>query len=133
MIDRNGNKRKFRSSTIFHLFMEGVLDRNQDTDLIDRIYREHIRNPEEFWTPYPFPSMAVNDPTCGGHVTANCWGYYTMGLIVDRGGLLSGVGQGVAVDGEGEVGVGHGFAQKNEVRGIIRKLHIGFRGLGLIC
>ena len=83
-IDRNGNKRKFRSSTIFHLFMEGVLDRNQDTDLIDRIYREHIRNPEEFWTPYPFPSMAVNDPSCGGHVTANCWGYYTMGLIVER-------------------------------------------------
>ena len=103
---RNGFYRRFRTGEI-------------PQDEIDRIYREHIRNPEEFWTPYPFPSMAVNDPSCGGHVTANCWGYYTMGLIVDRGGLLS--------------GVGHGFAQKNEVRGIIRKLHIGFRGLGLIC
>ena len=83
-IDRSGRKRKYRSSTIFHLFMEGVLDPGEDADMIDRIHREHIRNPEEFWTPYPFPSMAVNDPSCAGHGTANCWGYYTMGLIVER-------------------------------------------------
>ena len=63
-VDRNGNQRKYKSK------------------LIERIYREHIKNPEEFWTPYPFPSMAVNDPSCEGHRTANC--YYTQGLIVLR-------------------------------------------------
>ena len=82
--DRNGNLRKYKSSTIFHLFLEKVLDPAKDADLIGRIYREHLKNPEEFWTPYPFPSMAVNDPSCARHADRNCWGYYTMGLIVLR-------------------------------------------------
>ena len=82
--DRNGNLRKYRSSTIFHLFMERVLDKDQDADLIGRVYNEHIKNPDEFWTPYPFPSMAVSDPSCAHHISNNCWGYYTMGNIVIR-------------------------------------------------
>lgn len=83
-VDRNGKQRKFLSSTIFHLFMERVLDPVADKDKIDRIYKEHIKNPQEFWTPYPFPSMAINDPSCAKHATLNCWGYYTQGLIVLR-------------------------------------------------
>ncbi len=82
--DRNGNLRKYKSSTIFHLFLEKVLDPAKDAALIGRIYREHLKNPDEFWTPYPFPSMAVNDPSCARHADRNCWGYYTMGLIVLR-------------------------------------------------
>ncbi len=83
-VDRNGNKRKYKSSTIFHLFLEKVLDKEEDKDVIERIYKEHIKNPEEFWTPYPFPSMAINDPSVEGHKDFNCWGYYTQGLIVLR-------------------------------------------------
>lgn len=83
-VDRQGNKRKYRSSAIFHLFLEGVLDPEEDRETIDRIYREHIQNPDEFWTPYPFPSMALSDPSVEGHKTFNCWGYYTQGLIVLR-------------------------------------------------
>ncbi len=83
-VDKNGNKRRYKSSTIFHLFIEKVLDKNEDKDLIERIYKEHIKNPEEFWTGYPFPSMAINDPSCEGHKEFNCWGYYTQGLIVLR-------------------------------------------------
>lgn len=83
-VDRNGNKRKYKSSTIFHLFLEKVLDKEEDKDIIERIYKEHIKNPEEFWTEYPFPSMAINDPSVEGHKDFNCWGYYTQGLIVLR-------------------------------------------------
>ena len=83
-VDKNGQKRKYLSSTIFHLFLEGVLDREEDAELIDRIYKRHISNPEEFATPYPYPSMAVNDPSCKGHANANCWGYYSQGLIALR-------------------------------------------------
>lgn len=83
-VDRNGNKRKYKSSTIFHLFMERVLDKNEDRELIERIYNEHIKNPDEFWTEYPFPSMAINDPSTKNHDDFNCWGYYTQGLIVLR-------------------------------------------------
>jgi len=83
-VDKYGNKRRYRSSTIFHLFLEKVLDKREDKALIERIYNEHIKNPDEFWTPYPFPSMAINDPSVPTHKKFNSWGYYTQGLIVLR-------------------------------------------------
>ena len=83
-VDRHGNKRKFLSSTIFHLFMEGVLDPVTDAELIRELYERHIANPSEFATPYPFPSMAICDPSCEGHRNFNCWGYYSQGLIALR-------------------------------------------------
>lgn len=85
-VDRNGNKRKYKSSAIFHLFLEKVLDKEDKDDnlIINRIYNEHIKNPEEFWTSFPFPSMALNDASIEGHKDFNCWGYYTQGLIVLR-------------------------------------------------
>lgn len=82
--DRNGRLRKYKSSTIFHLFLEGVLDPNEDDTLIWEIYTRHIKNPEEFWTPYPFPSMAANDPSFRKHTSSNCWGYFSEGLIALR-------------------------------------------------
>lgn len=83
-VDKNGNKRPYRSSTILHLFMEHVLDPKTDRELINRIYGEHIKNPNEFWTPYPFPSMAADDPSTKGHRDRNCWGYFSQGLIALR-------------------------------------------------
>ncbi len=78
-VDKNGRQRKYLSSTVFHLFMERVLDKNEDAELIREIYERHISNPEEFATPYPYPSMAINDASCEGHKDFNCWGYYTQG------------------------------------------------------
>ena len=83
-VDRNGKKRKYLSSTILHLFLERVLDKERDSEIIDRIYREHIKNPKEFWTAYPIPSMAISDPSVEAHATFNCWGYYTQATIVLR-------------------------------------------------
>ena len=83
-VNSRGEKRKYLSSTVFHLFMEGVLDVKEDAEIIKGIYERHISNPDEFATPYPYPSMAVNDPSCEGHDTFNCWGYYTQGLIALR-------------------------------------------------
>ena len=62
-VDKNGNKRKYLSCSVFHLFMEGVLDSREDADLIAKIYRRHLSNPDEFATPYPYPSMAISDPS----------------------------------------------------------------------
>lgn len=83
-VDKHGKQRKFLSSTLFHLFMEGVLDPEADAPLIGALYGRHIANPLEFDTPYPYPSMAISDPCCRGHAEANCWGYYTEGLIALR-------------------------------------------------
>lgn len=83
-VDKYGNKRKYLSSTILHLFLEGVLDKNEDKDLIDKIYNLHIKNENEFYTPYPFPAMAVNDPSWISHKMPNSWGYYSQALIALR-------------------------------------------------
>lgn len=83
-VDKNRNKRRYLSSTVFHLFMEGVLDKSEDAEMIKEIYERHISNPKEFATPYPYPSMAICDPSCKDHVKSNCWGYYSQGLIALR-------------------------------------------------
>ena len=83
-VDKMGNKRKYLSCTVFHLFIEGVLDPESDADIINEIYKRHISNPNEFATPYPYPSMAMNDLSIKGHADRNCWGYYTQGLTALR-------------------------------------------------
>lgn len=83
-VDKKGNKRRYLSSTVFHLFLEDVLDKDEDADIIKIIYERHISNPDEFATPYPYPSMAISDPSVSGHAEKNCWGYYTQGLIALR-------------------------------------------------
>lgn len=83
-VDKQGNQRKYLSCTIFHLFMEGVLDPEADHALIGKIYHQYIANDHHFATPYPFPSMSVSDPSWKKHQDHNCWGYYSQGLIALR-------------------------------------------------
>lgn len=83
-VDKNGNKRKYKTCAIFHLFMEGVLDKDIDGYIIRDIYEKHISRPDEFATPYPYPSMAINDPSVKDHANFNCWGYYSQALIALR-------------------------------------------------
>lgn len=83
-VDKNNCKRKYLSSTIFHLFMERVLDKEKDSHIIDEIYTRHIKNPDEFWTEYPFPSMAASDKSFKKRTEFNCWGYFSQGLIAQR-------------------------------------------------
>lgn len=83
-VDKHGKKRKYLSCTVFHLFMEGFLDINEDAEIINAIYEKHINNPKEFKTEYPFPSMAACDPSVRTDVKANCWGYFSQALIALR-------------------------------------------------
>ncbi len=83
-VDKNGKMRKIKSSTIFHLFQEGVLDAKEDAELISELYTRHIKNPEEFWTPCPFPSVAYCDAVTTEHESYNCWGYFCQLLIYLR-------------------------------------------------
>ena len=84
-VDKHGNQRKYLSCTVLHLFQEGVLDPAEDAEVIGQIVRRHLKNPEEFWTAYPFPSMAISDPTWKEHIKEhNCWGYWSMALTALR-------------------------------------------------
>ena len=83
-VDKLGNKRKYLSSTIFHLFLEGVLDKEKDKIIIDDLYNHHIKNTNEFWTNYPFPSMSISEKNIENYKKPNSWGYYSQALIALR-------------------------------------------------
>ncbi len=45
-----------------------------DQTLFDKIWGCHLGNPEGFWTPFPFPSIAINDPSFVRPIPGNSWG-----------------------------------------------------------
>ena len=67
-------------------FMEHVLDKDEDAEVINRIYEGHLKNPNEFWTAYPFPATAISDPYWQNlkNPVSNNWGYYTQTLTLQR-------------------------------------------------
>ena len=79
-IDRSGNMRKHCSIHIANLFQEHLLD----GDMAERIYNRYMKNTNEFWTPYPFPSMSVSDPGFAQTKDGNCWSFYSQGLTALR-------------------------------------------------
>ena len=84
--DKNG-LRKYRSSQIFHLFQERVLDKKRDKELIDIIYNKYLKNENEFYTNYPFPSISISDPSNKENRMPNSWGYYSEALTALRASL----------------------------------------------
>ena len=79
-VDAKGQKRKFLSIAISNVFTEKVLTQGE----FDVIYNRHMKNPEEFWTAWPFPSMAVNSECIRNHAPSNCWGYFSQALTALR-------------------------------------------------
>ena len=51
--------------------------------MADRFVKEHLLNPEEFWTKMPLPSVAVNDPLFR-NVTTNNWSGQAEALTYQR-------------------------------------------------
>ena len=51
--------------------------------MADSFIREHLLNPQEFWTRIPLPSIAVNDP-CFRNINFNNWGGQPQGLTYQR-------------------------------------------------
>lgn len=55
-----------------------------DQSLFELIFKRHIINPEEFWTPYPLPSIAINDPMFDKNLPENSWGGASQALAALR-------------------------------------------------
>ncbi len=79
-VDKHGKRRRIKSIAITNVILEDVCS----PALVDEIYERHLANPEEFATPYPFPSLAMNDPRTRPHKHNNDWGYFSMGLTALR-------------------------------------------------
>lgn len=51
--------------------------------MAERFVKEHLLNPDEFWTPMPLPSVAANDPQFR-NITANNWSGQPEALTYQR-------------------------------------------------
>ena len=51
--------------------------------MADRFVKEHLLNPSEFWTPFPLPSVAANDPAFR-NAPENNWSGQPEGLTYQR-------------------------------------------------
>jgi len=79
-VDRHGNKIKCKSISIGNLFCESLLD----TDMAKSIFDRYLSNPNEFGTPFPYPSISISDPKWIQDRTGNSWGFYSQGLTTLR-------------------------------------------------
>lgn len=72
--------RKYRTEHITRLFLNKVVDR----ELFDRIYNRYFTDENEFFSPYPIPSVSVSDPSFNAEHPKNCWGGNTQMLTLLR-------------------------------------------------
>jgi len=79
-VDAAGDFVRIRGDVITRVLGEHVVDQA----LFDRIYERHIRNPDAFWTPYPLPSIAADDPAFVGRLPVNSWGGAAQALTALR-------------------------------------------------
>ena len=83
-VDAQGNFNRVRADQITRVLGEHVVEQA----LFERIYTRHIVNPEAFWSPYPLPSVALNDPHFvrlpDGSLPLNSWGGASQALTALR-------------------------------------------------
>lgn len=79
-LDAENNFVRIRGDVLTRVFGEHVVD--QVT--FDRIYERHIKNPASFWTPYPLPSIAADDPAFVKKLPRNSWGGASQALTALR-------------------------------------------------
>lgn len=79
-VDRHGRMRKIRSISITNVISEGVME----PALANEVFERYLHNENEFWTPYPFPSVSSSDPLWVQNLPGNSWGFYAQGLTALR-------------------------------------------------
>ena len=58
-VDAQNRFVRVRSTAILGVLGEHVVD----AELFETVWRRQVHNPTAFWAPYPFPSIALDDPT----------------------------------------------------------------------
>ncbi|MBN2410139.1 alpha-L-rhamnosidase [candidate division KSB1 bacterium] len=79
-LDKNNRFIRIKGDALTRVLSEHVVDQN----LFELVYNQNIKNPEAFWTPYPLPSIAVNDPAFVKDITRNSWGGASQALTALR-------------------------------------------------
>ncbi len=79
-VDSDNQFVRLRGDVLTRVLGEHVVDQ----PLFERIYARHIKNENAFWTPYPLPSIAADDPQFVRDLPANSWGGASQALTALR-------------------------------------------------
>lgn len=79
-VDCEGQFVRVRGDVLTRVFGEHVVDQ----PMFERIYERHIKDTDAFWTPYPLPSIAANDPLFVTSLPRNSWGGAAQALTALR-------------------------------------------------
>ncbi|AJY75338.1 MGH1-like glycoside hydrolase domain-containing protein [Paenibacillus beijingensis] len=77
------NKNQFvrvKGDIITRILGEHVVDQ----EMFERIFHRHICNPERFWSPFPFPSIALDEPAFNHDFSSNAWSGASQALTALR-------------------------------------------------
>jgi hypothetical protein len=85
-LDTGGRFIRVRSDVISRVLGEHVLklDDASDRRIFDAVWTRQMHNPTAFWAPFPFPSIALDDPAFVRPIPRNSWGGATQALTALR-------------------------------------------------
>jgi hypothetical protein len=79
-VDKNDRFVRIKTDALSRVLGEHV----PDDKLFAELWRRHMREPAEFWTAYPFPSIAANDAQFDTKPRRNSWGGPSQALTALR-------------------------------------------------
>ncbi len=79
-IDSHDRFVRIRGDLITRVMGEHVVD----SKLFEEVWRKQLHNPSAFWTAYPFPSIAADDPAFVRPIPRNSWGGASQALTALR-------------------------------------------------
>lgn len=84
--DANGQFVRVRSDVISRVMGEHVLKLEilPDRKIFESVWEKQLHNPKAFWAPFPFPSIALDDPTFVRPIEPNSWGGPSQALTALR-------------------------------------------------
>jgi hypothetical protein len=85
-LDAQGNSVRVRSDVISRVLGEHVLDLSdaRDKAIFEALWTRQLHNPRAFWAPYPFSSIAQDDPAFVRPIPRNSWGGASQALTALR-------------------------------------------------
>jgi hypothetical protein len=85
-LDPQGNFVRVRSDVISRVLGEHVLQLSnpRDRSIFNAVWTRQLHNPKAFWSPFPFPSIALDDPAFVRPIPRNSWGGASQALTALR-------------------------------------------------
>ena len=85
-LDSDNKFVRVRSCVITRVLGEHVLkpDVGSDRAIFENVWKKQLHNPKAFWSPFPFPSVALDDPTFIRPIRPNSWGGSSQALTALR-------------------------------------------------